>query len=95
MNAAAAQLPQHQQNELSNHFEEMQIKESLVMYNKVVSKCFDQCVYKFSSKMLDSTETPCLEHCAEKFLKTTARVGNRFQEIQAQAQQKQMQNQNN
>jgi import inner membrane translocase subunit TIM9 len=52
----------------------------------VVARCFDQCVYRFSSKMLDSGESGCLENCAEKYLKSTSRVGLRFQEIQAQQQ---------
>ncbi len=63
------------------------------MYNRTVANCFSECVTGFKSKMLDKHETTCVEHCAEKFLKTTSRVGLRFQEIQAQQQMKQQQQQ--
>ena len=49
--------------------------------------CFDQCVHKFPSKLLDKEETACIEHCAERFLAFTERASKRFQENQVKMKQ--------
>jgi import inner membrane translocase subunit TIM9 len=69
----------------------MQMKDSLEMYNRLVEKCFGECVHSFRSKSLDKKETDCVKHCSEKYIKLTQRVGLRFAEQQALAQQKQQQ----
>jgi import inner membrane translocase subunit TIM9 len=52
------------------------------MYNRVVERCFADCVTSFRSKNLDDKESNCVNTCAEKFLKHTQRVGRRFAEHQ-------------
>ncbi|ETV91836.1 hypothetical protein H310_13665 [Aphanomyces invadans] len=84
MNAAAS-LPPHQQQELMKHFEQKQLEESLMLYNRVVATCFNECVQSFRSKKLEDKEENCMNLCAEKFLKHTQRVGVRFAEAQQAA----------
>uniref|UniRef100_A0A7S1ZM00 Mitochondrial import inner membrane translocase subunit n=1 Tax=Trieres chinensis TaxID=1514140 RepID=A0A7S1ZM00_TRICV len=79
----AANLSSYQQQELMKAMEEMQMKDSLSMYTKLVDRCFGSCVTSFRSKSLDKSETSCLEHCASRYLKMTQRVGLRFAEHQA------------
>mmetsp|Transcript_24499 Transcript_24499/g.48676 ORF Transcript_24499/g.48676 Transcript_24499/m.48676 type:complete len:90 (+) Transcript_24499:65-334(+) len=80
---AFPQVPAHQQAEMMARMEEMQTKESLRSYNMLVERCFTHCVSAFRSKSLDAKETTCIERCAEKFMKNTQRVGQRFAELQA------------
>mmetsp|Transcript_7468 Transcript_7468/g.9952 ORF Transcript_7468/g.9952 Transcript_7468/m.9952 type:complete len:94 (+) Transcript_7468:211-492(+) len=84
MNSAVSQVPEHQKVEFMKHLEQMQVKDSLRMYNNLVGKCFDECVQGFKSKKLTDTEDTCVEQCAEKFIKLTQRVGFRFAEHQQQ-----------
>jgi import inner membrane translocase subunit TIM9 len=58
------------------------------MYNNVVMRCFDACVYNFRSKTLDKSEATCTEQCAERYIKLTQRVGLRFAEHQAMQQKR-------
>lgn len=58
------------------------------MYNRVVVRCFDNCVTGFRSKTLSKSEVTCVEHCADRYIKMTQRVGLRFAEYQALQQQK-------
>jgi len=68
--------------------EQMQIKDSLVMYNTLTERCFQTCVSSFRSKTLDKHETSCIENCAERYIKMTQRVGLRFAEDQAMRQKR-------
>ena len=75
-----------EQGQFQKFLEETSSKDSLLMYNHLVSQCFDTCVSSFKSKSLDSSEVKCVESCAGKFIKSTQRVGVRFQEQQAMMQ---------
>ena len=55
------------------------------MYNSLVEKCFRECVSGFRSKDLDATEERCVQNCCNKFMKGSARVGQRFGELSAEA----------
>mmetsp|Transcript_21529 Transcript_21529/g.32051 ORF Transcript_21529/g.32051 Transcript_21529/m.32051 type:complete len:98 (-) Transcript_21529:214-507(-) len=81
-------LPPHQQQEFMKNLEQMQLKDSLAMYNNLVSRCFDNCVSSFRSKTLDRGEVSCTEHCAARYVKMTQRVGLRFAEHQAMQQKR-------
>lgn len=85
---AVQNLPPHKQQEFMVHLEQMQLKDSLTMYNRLVERCFDGCVSSFRSKTLDKHEMPCLENCAGRYIKMTQRVGLRFAEHQAMQQKK-------
>ena len=78
----------HQQQEFMRHLENMQLKDSLAMYNNLVERCFDGCVSSFRSKTLDKSETACVENCSARYVKMTQRVGLRFAEHQAMQQKK-------
>ena len=82
---AAAQMPPAQQAEFMRKVEEAQMMDSLRMYNRIVERCFCECVQgSMRTKKLDGKETECVEHCASKFIKNTQRVGRRFAEKQAE-----------
>lgn len=53
------------------------------MYSNLTQRCFMDCVNDFTSKSLTSKEEGCVIKCAEKFLKHSERVGQRFQEYNA------------
>ncbi len=57
---AVANLPPHKQQEFMQYMEEMQLKDSLSMYNRLVEKCSHGCLTTFRSKTLDKYETTCL-----------------------------------
>ena len=61
--------------------EELQVKDTLRMINNMVELCFSECVTGFRSKALSSPEEKCVNTCAEKFLKHSGRVGQRFGEL--------------
>ncbi|KAL7433287.1 hypothetical protein ACHAXH_002049 [Discostella pseudostelligera] len=81
-------LPPHVQGEFMKTLEQMQIKDSLIMYNTLTERCFSTCISSFRSKSLDKYETSCVENCAERFIKMTQRVGLRFAEDQAMRQKR-------
>ncbi|KAL7525375.1 hypothetical protein ACHAXR_000984 [Thalassiosira sp. AJA248-18] len=81
-------LPPHIQGEFMKTLEQMQMKDSLTMYNTLVERCFGTCVSSFRSKSLDKKETSCVENCAERYIKMTQRVGLRFAEHQAMQQKR-------
>ncbi|GKY91881.1 hypothetical protein MPSEU_000159700 [Mayamaea pseudoterrestris] len=76
-------LPPHQQQQFMKEMENMQLKDSLSMYNNLVERCFDSCVTSFRSKALDKYEISCTDNCASRYIKMTQRVGLRFAEHQA------------
>ena len=78
-----------EQAEFVRTMEVMQMKDSLKMYNRLVERCFCDCVEGFQSKTLNHKESECVDVCAEKFIKNTQRVGRRFAEHQATMQQQQ------
>ena len=61
--------------------EELQVKDTLRMINNMVELCFSECVTGFRSKVLTGSEEKCVNTCAEKFLKHSGRVGQRFGEL--------------
>lgn len=65
----------------------LQVRDSLRMYNTLVEKCFKECVQGFRSKDLDTTEERCVQNCCNKYMKGSARVGQRFGELSAEAEQ--------
>ena len=71
--------------------EELQVKDTLRMFNGLVERCFGECVHAFRSKMLTEPEEKCVTTCSEKYLKHTNRVGQRFGELSMQEQQAQQQ----
>ncbi|KAL0040209.1 hypothetical protein WJX77_000380 [Trebouxia sp. C0004] len=84
-------LPDTQKNALLTQIEEMQVRDSLRMYNNVVERCFRDCVESFRRKDLESNEERCVSRCCEKFMKHSARVGMRFGELSTQAEQQMQQ----
>ncbi|PON33516.1 Tim10/DDP family zinc finger [Parasponia andersonii] len=61
--------------------DQLQVRDSLRMYNSLVERCFNDCVDTFKHKSLQKQEESCVWRCAEKFLKHSMRVGMRFAEL--------------
>merc|ERR1711871_314046 len=78
-------LPEEDKQKMVSMIDNMQMKDSLRMYNRLVEKCFKDCVDSFRRKNLDSNEERCVTKCCEKFLKHSARVSVRFAELNAGA----------
>ncbi|XP_039270240.1 mitochondrial import inner membrane translocase subunit Tim9-like [Styela clava] len=57
-----------------------QLKEFLNTYNKITEQCFADCVNDFGSRNVLSKESTCISNCLQKYLKTTSRIGQRFEE---------------
>ena len=53
------------------------------MYSNLVQRCFNDCVNDFTSKSLLGKEEGCVMRCVDKFLKSSERLGERFQEQNA------------
>ncbi len=74
------QLNPREQQEFQSLIEQKQMKDFMRLYSGLVQRCFTDCVNDFTSKTLTSKEDSCIAKCAEKFLKHSERVGQRFQE---------------
>ena len=59
------------------------MKDRPQMYGKLVQNCFDDCVNDFTTKSLHSREESCVMKCVDKHLKSSERIGQRFQEQNA------------
>lgn len=74
------QLNSREQQEFQQLVEKKQMKDFMRLYSSLVERCFSDCVNDFTSKSLTGKEETCVMRCAEKFLKHSERVGQRFQE---------------
>ncbi|KAI9823774.1 MAG: protein transporter tim9 [Thelocarpon impressellum] len=72
-----------EQRELQNRIEKRQMKEFMGMYGRLVQRCFDDCVDDFTTKSLHAKEEGCVLRCVDKFLKSSERLGMRWQEQNA------------
>ncbi|XP_050383087.1 mitochondrial import inner membrane translocase subunit Tim9-like [Argentina anserina] len=75
------QLEPEDEKRMSTMIDQLQIRDSLRMYNALVESCFTDCVDSFTRKSLTKQEESCVRRCAEKFLKHSMRVGLRFSEL--------------
>ncbi|OAY57957.2 mitochondrial import inner membrane translocase subunit TIM9-like [Manihot esculenta] len=74
-------LPEEDQRRMAAVIDQLQVRDSMRMYNSVVERCFNDCVDNFTRKSLQKQEETCVMRCAEKFLKHSMRVGLRFAEL--------------
>ncbi|KAF2169880.1 hypothetical protein M409DRAFT_20293 [Zasmidium cellare ATCC 36951] len=72
-----------EQRELQGRMERKQMKDFMNMYSNLVQRCFNDCISDFTSKSLASKEEGCVMRCVDKFLKSSERLGERFQEQNA------------
>ncbi|CAL5193184.1 unnamed protein product [Lathyrus oleraceus] len=78
MIADMASLPAEDQQRMASMIDQLQVRDSLRMYNNLVERCFQDCVDTFKHKSLQKQEETCVRRCAEKFLKHSMRVGMRL-----------------
>ncbi|KAI4153877.1 MAG: hypothetical protein LQ340_002042 [Diploschistes diacapsis] len=83
----SAGLTQQEQRELESRMEKKQMREFMNTYSNLVQRCFDDCVNDFTSKTLHQREEGCVMRCVDKWMKSTERLGSRFQEQNAQMMQ--------
>ncbi|RDY09517.1 Mitochondrial import inner membrane translocase subunit Tim9 [Mucuna pruriens] len=74
-------LPEADKQRMSVMIDQLQIRDSLRMYNSLVERCFNDCVDTFKHKSLQKQEETCVRRCAEKFLKHSMRVGMRLRSL--------------
>lgn len=80
--AQQAGMNARDQAQLMAMMQEMQMADSLRMYNELVERCFGECVDSFRGRTLDGKEEACVRKCSAKFIAFAARAGMRFQEAQ-------------
>ncbi|PRT55875.1 Mitochondrial import inner membrane translocase subunit TIM9 [Wickerhamiella sorbophila] len=83
------QLNPREQQEFQQLVEKKQMKDFMRLYSSLVERCFADCVNDFTSQQISAKEEACVNKCAEKFLKHSERVGQRFQEQNAKLMQQQ------
>ncbi|KAJ7961423.1 Mitochondrial import inner membrane translocase subunit Tim9 [Quillaja saponaria] len=74
-------LPEKDKQKMSTMVDQLQLRDSLRIYNSLVERCFTDCVDTFWRKSLTKQEETCVRRCAEKFLRQSTRVGLRFAEL--------------
>ncbi|CAK7327926.1 unnamed protein product [Dovyalis caffra] len=74
-------MSKEDQTRMLSMIENLQLRDSLKMYNSLVERCFNDCVDSFTRKSLQKQEETCVMRCAEKFMKHSMRVGMRFAEL--------------
>ncbi|KAL4080930.1 Tim10/DDP family zinc finger protein [Scleroderma citrinum] len=80
-----SQLNSAEQAHMTRIIEKKQMQDFLRLYSGLVERCFNSCCNDFTSKALSSKEEQCVLNCADKFLKHSERVGQRFAELNAEA----------
>lgn len=80
-----SQLNAVEQAHMTKVIEKKQMQDFLRLYSSLVERCFNSCCNDFTSKALSSKEEQCVLNCADKFLKHSERVGQRFAELNAEA----------
>ncbi|KAJ8583385.1 hypothetical protein M405DRAFT_828789 [Rhizopogon salebrosus TDB-379] len=80
-----SQLNSAEQAHMTKIIEKKQMQDFLRLYSGLVERCFTSCCNDFTSKALSSKEEQCVMNCADKFLKHSERVGQRFAELNAEA----------
>ncbi|MES1913087.1 MAG: hypothetical protein MHM6MM_005316 [Cercozoa sp. M6MM] len=78
-----ANLSDAERAKMLEYINDMGVRDQQQMFNELGERCFEVCVTSFRQKSLDSSERDCLRDCVTKFLNTTQRVLQRFQEQQA------------
>ncbi|KAK5009504.1 protein transporter tim9 [Elasticomyces elasticus] len=76
-------LNAQEQRELTTRMEKKQMSQFMTMYSNLVQRCFNDCVTDFTSTSLLAKEESCVMRCVDKFLKSSERLGQRFQEQNA------------
>ncbi|XP_057757982.1 mitochondrial import inner membrane translocase subunit TIM9-like isoform X2 [Arachis stenosperma] len=74
-------LPEEDKQRMSTMVDQLQIRDSLRMYNSLVERCFKDCVDTFYQKSLTKNEETCVLRCAEKFMRLSMQVGSRFSDL--------------
>lgn len=72
-------LSSSQQQRLIQKASESQIRENSNIVISLTKTCFDQCVDKYPSKIVDKEETKCVENCAQRFIKCAERIALKTQ----------------
>lgn len=76
-----SKLTPYQQQILMQKANESQIRENSSIMINLSKACFEQCVFKFPSKILDKDESHCIENCAQRFVKSAERIALRTQMV--------------
>ncbi|KAJ4824741.1 protein transporter tim9 [Turnera subulata] len=74
-------LPEEDKQRMNSMIENLQLRDSLRMYNSLTERCFNDCVESFTRKSLQKQEETCVTRCVEKYMKHSMRVGMRFAEL--------------
>ncbi|KAI4354489.1 hypothetical protein L6164_003344 [Bauhinia variegata] len=74
-------VPEEEKKRMSTMVDQLQVRDSLRMYNSLVERCFTECVDTFHRKSLTKQEDTCVRRCAVKFLRFSMGVGMRFAEL--------------
>lgn len=86
------QVPEHLRGELMIKIEQMQVADTVRFYNDLAETCFNRCVTTFHGRQLEDGEEKCVKTCATKFMNLSKRVGQRWQEHQAEMSESNIQN---
>ncbi|KAL9689006.1 hypothetical protein QQ045_033435 [Rhodiola kirilowii] len=83
MNKSMLEVPlsEDDNKRLSKKIEDLQIRDSLRMYNTVVERCFLDCVDSFLRQNLTKQEDACVHRCVDKFIRLTIRTGLRVSDL--------------
>lgn len=76
-------------------FQIRNLRDFLVLYNRISETCFKRCTTTFASRDLTSDEDECVKNCVEKHIHANHRIMEIFMEIQPLLVQKRMAEINN
>eukprot|EP00049_Salpingoeca_infusionum_P024647 m.16540 g.16540 ORF g.16540 m.16540 type:complete len:90 (+) comp7108_c0_seq1:163-432(+) len=72
--------PQEQQR-LQEFLQKKQLRDFIGLYNNLTEHCFTACCHEFKGRKLTDTEKSCVDVCFQKFIQSSNRIGQRFQEV--------------
>ncbi|KAI8988521.1 Tim10/DDP family zinc finger protein [Mycotypha africana] len=81
MEMNATRFNQAEQAEISAMLERKQMADFVHLFTDLTDRCFRECANNFTTKAVTGKEAACVQKCADRFLKHSEIVSNRFAEL--------------
>ncbi|KAL0269838.1 UNVERIFIED_CONTAM: hypothetical protein PYX00_007437 [Menopon gallinae] len=67
-----------------DNFANLQLKDFLLLYNKITESCFVHCVNQLGQRDLTQDECSCVDVCTKKYVNVNNKVMQVYMEVQSQ-----------
>ncbi|XP_041358575.1 mitochondrial import inner membrane translocase subunit Tim9-like [Gigantopelta aegis] len=67
---------------LADETHQRNLKDFLLLYNKLTEQCFNHCVGNFNNKKISGKEYECIDVCTDRYVGFNQRIMHNFVEYQ-------------